>query len=155
VERRKLRPGTPFIGGGEREREGTIVVPHISNGRLTAHRSGEDAARVGFPYPRSLIGGPRSVFSNLARVQMGVGRIVPRFGPLTIGFLFFQTEPNLYIMKLPFCAPKFTKLCNLIESKIRNNFPFGNRFEFEAKFELKFLEPKLLLNLGQFYWGSN
>jgi hypothetical protein len=44
-------------------------------------------------------------------------------------------------------AQKFTKLCNMIEGKIRNNFPFGQKFKFQIEFELKFLEVKLLLNL--------
>jgi hypothetical protein len=34
---------------------------------------------------------------------------------------------------------------------IRNNFPFGHKFKFETEVELKFLEAKLLLNLGQIY----
>jgi hypothetical protein len=42
----------------------------------------------------------------------------------------------------------------LIECKIRNNVPFGNKFKFKTEFELKFLEAKQLLNLGQIYWGS-
>jgi hypothetical protein len=37
----------------------------------------------------------------------------------------------------------------MIEWKISNNFPFGNMFKFEKVFELKFVEEKLLLNLGQ------
>jgi hypothetical protein len=40
----------------------------------------------------------------------------------------------------------------MIEWKIRNNVPFGHKFKFEIECELKFLEPKLLLNLGQIYW---
>jgi hypothetical protein len=35
---------------------------------------------------------------------------------------------------------------------IRNNFPFGHKFKFDPEFELKFLQEKLLLNLGQIYW---
>jgi hypothetical protein len=35
-----------------------------------------------------------------------------------------------------------------------NNFTFGAKFKFEIEFESKFLEAKLLLNFGQFYWGS-
>jgi hypothetical protein len=50
-------------------------------------------------------------------------------------------------------SPKFTKLSNLIEWKIRNNFPFVNKFKFESEFDLKFLEAKLFLNLGQIYRG--
>jgi hypothetical protein len=34
-----------------------------------------------------------------------------------------------------------------------NKFPFGNKFKFETEFELKFMEEKLLLNLGLIYWG--
>jgi hypothetical protein len=41
----------------------------------------------------------------------------------------------------------------VIELKIRNNLTFGHEFKFETEFELKFLEAKLLLNLGQIYWG--
>jgi hypothetical protein len=41
----------------------------------------------------------------------------------------------------------------MIEWKIRNNFPFGNKFIFETEFKLKFLEAKLILNLSQIYWG--
>jgi hypothetical protein len=37
---------------------------------------------------------------------------------------------------------------------MRNNFPFGIKFKFETKFEIKILETKLLLHLGQIYWGS-
>jgi hypothetical protein len=33
--------------------------------------------------------------------------------------------------------------------------PFRNKFEFETKFELKFLEIKLLLNMTKFIGGSN
>jgi hypothetical protein len=40
----------------------------------------------------------------------------------------------------------------MIEWKIRNNFPFRDKFKFDIEFELKFLEEKLLLNLGQIYW---
>jgi hypothetical protein len=40
----------------------------------------------------------------------------------------------------------------MIEWKIRDNFPFGHKFKFDTEFELKFLEEKLLLNLGQIYW---
>jgi hypothetical protein len=36
----------------------------------------------------------------------------------------------------------------VIELKIRNNLIFGHEFKFETEFELKFLEAKLLLNLG-------
>jgi hypothetical protein len=36
---------------------------------------------------------------------------------------------------------------------IMNNFPFGGMSKFETKFELENLEVKLLLNLGQIYWG--
>jgi hypothetical protein len=36
---------------------------------------------------------------------------------------------------------------------MRNNFPFGSKFKFEIEIELKFLEEKLLLNLGKIYWG--
>jgi hypothetical protein len=36
----------------------------------------------------------------------------------------------------------------MIEWKIRN------KFKLETEFELKFLEAKLLLNLGQFFWES-
>jgi hypothetical protein len=38
------------------------VVPHIGDGQPMAHRSGRDMARVEFPYPRSLTGGPRTGF---------------------------------------------------------------------------------------------
>jgi hypothetical protein len=53
----------------------------------------------------------------------------------------------------PSGAPKFTKLWNRIEQKIGNNIPFGHKFKFESELELKILEAKLLLNLGQIYWG--
>jgi hypothetical protein len=43
----------------------------------------------------------------------------------------------------------------MIEWKIRNNFPFRDKFKFDIEFELKFLEENLLLNLGQIYWESN
>jgi hypothetical protein len=45
------------------------------------------------------------------------------------------------------CAPKLTKLWNLIEWKVTNNFLFGRKFKFQTEFELKFLEAKLLVNL--------
>jgi hypothetical protein len=41
----------------------------------------------------------------------------------------------------------------MIDWMIWNNFPFGHKFKFETEFELKFLEAKLILNLGQIYWG--
>jgi hypothetical protein len=41
----------------------------------------------------------------------------------------------------------------MIELYIMNNFPFGGMSKFETKFELENLEVKLLLNLGQIYWG--
>jgi hypothetical protein len=66
ADRRKLRPGNPFIARGEREREGTAVVLFVSDGWPTARRSGRDVACVGFPYPRCLTGGPLLVFPNPA-----------------------------------------------------------------------------------------
>jgi hypothetical protein len=36
---------------------------------------------------------------------------------------------------------------------MRNYFPFESKFKFKTEIELKFLEAKLLLNLGQIYWG--
>jgi hypothetical protein len=70
---------------------------------------------------------------------------------------WFSIFPNytkfvIYENNLP-VTPNFTKFCILIEWKIGNNFPFGNKFKFEAQLELKFLEEKLLLNLSQIYWG--
>jgi hypothetical protein len=47
---------------GEGEREGAVMVLHISDGWPTAHRSGGDAAHVRFPCLGSLTGGPRSAF---------------------------------------------------------------------------------------------
>jgi hypothetical protein len=41
----------------------------------------------------------------------------------------------------------------MIKWKIGNDIYFGNNFKCETEFELKFLEAKLLLNLGQIYWG--
>jgi hypothetical protein len=64
AERRKLRPGTPFVGGGERE--GTSMVSHIGDGRLMTGHADRDATCFGFSYPGTLTGGPRSVFSNPA-----------------------------------------------------------------------------------------
>jgi hypothetical protein len=56
--------GDSFYRRG-REREGTIVVPHVCDGRPTAHWSDGDVAHVGFPCPGSLTVGPRSFFSSL------------------------------------------------------------------------------------------
>jgi hypothetical protein len=50
-----------------------------------------------------------------------------------------------------FCL-KIYETLQSIEWKNRNNFPFGQKFKFESELELKFLEAKLLLNLGQIYW---
>jgi arsenate reductase-like glutaredoxin family protein len=66
-------------------------------------------------------------------------------------FYFSQLTKFVNYENHPYVAPKFTKLFNMIEWKIRNNFPFGNKFIFETEFKLKFLEAKLLLNLGQIY----
>jgi hypothetical protein len=52
----------------------------------------------------------------------------------------------------PSGVPKFTKNCNMMEWKIGNNFPCGNKLKFETGFRLKTLEAKLLMNLGQIYW---
>jgi hypothetical protein len=41
----------------------------------------------------------------------------------------------------------------MVEWKIRNNFPFGDKFKFESELKLTTLESKLLLNLCQIYWG--
>jgi hypothetical protein len=49
-------------------------------------------------------------------------------------------------------APKFTKLCNLIEWKVGNNISFGSKFKSQTEFKLKFLEGKLFLNLNWIYW---
>jgi hypothetical protein len=68
-------------------------------------------------------------------------------------FLFFKLTWIYKLWKPPFVAPKFTKLFNMIECKIRNMFTFGDKFKCETEFELKFLEAKVLLNLGQIYWG--
>jgi hypothetical protein len=34
----------------------------------------------------------------------------------------------------------------------KEQLSIGQKFKFEIEFELKFLEAKLLLNLGQIYW---
>jgi hypothetical protein len=77
----------PFIGAGEREE--VTVVPHVGVRTLEACWTSWTTVHVGFPYPGSLTGGPRS------GLQIGMGCKVHRFGPLTIGFLFFQTTLNL------------------------------------------------------------
>jgi hypothetical protein len=50
-------------------------------------------------------------------------------------------------------ASKFTKLCNLIESKIRNNFPFGDKFKFKIEFDLKVMEAKIAFEFGPNLFG--
>jgi hypothetical protein len=41
----------------------------------------------------------------------------------------------------------------MIEWKIRNNFSFRRKLQFELELKLKILEAKLLFNLGLIYWG--
>jgi hypothetical protein len=105
-------------------------------------------ACAGFPYLGSLTDGPWMAFEPMVRVRKVFGAHCSWPDPLTIVFPFSHTETNFEIMKPIFVAPQFTKPFNLIDRKIRNNFPFGSKFKFQTKFELKFLEVKLLLNLN-------
>jgi hypothetical protein len=50
--------------------------------------------------------------------------------------------------KHTFVAPKITRFCMLLDSKIRNNFPFEIKFKFETEFELKILEEEPFLKLN-------
>jgi hypothetical protein len=59
-----------FIGEGEREE--AAPAPHVSVRKPMVCQTGWTTARRSVPCPRSLTGGPKSVFSNLARAQMGV-----------------------------------------------------------------------------------
>jgi hypothetical protein len=63
--------------------------------------------------------------------------------PLTTVFYIFQNEQKLVNWKTHlYGTPKFTRICMLIEWKIRNNVPFGKKFKFEREFELKILKEK-------------
>jgi hypothetical protein len=98
----------PFYRG-RRERSWRRV-PHVSVGRRRWARPVSHWRASGSPVPRSLTRGPRSVFLNRARTRTSVGCTIP-WSPVNNWFSI---------------APKFARLCNLMEWKIRNNFPFGN-----------------------------
>jgi hypothetical protein len=60
-------------------------------------------------------------------------------------FVNYKTHPSI--------ALKFTKLCNLIEWKTRNNLPSGSKFTFKTKLELEFLEEIYFWILTEFIGG--
>jgi hypothetical protein len=94
VERGKLWLVSPFIGEGEREEE--TVVPHVGVRMLVACRTSWTMARVRFPYPRSLNGGPRSGLQTWCEPKsVWAACTVHQFVLQTLSFLFFQTELNL------------------------------------------------------------
>jgi hypothetical protein len=126
-----------------------VSVPHVGDSRPTACRSGGNVVQHRSPIPVRL--GRGAVCLKLTQTTVPPGRtqfIKPNV------FFYFSNWPEFvnYENHLS-VALKFTKLCNVIEWKMCNNFPFGHKFKFEIKLELKFLEAKILLNLGQIYWG--
>jgi hypothetical protein len=58
---RKLRPAFSSYRR-RRERGGVVPIPHVSDGRPTAHRSGRTTARRQVACSMPLTGGPRSDF---------------------------------------------------------------------------------------------
>jgi hypothetical protein len=78
---------TLFIGEGEREE--AVLVLHIGDSQLMAHRSDGDTTCIGFPCLRSLTGGPWLDFSK-------PGVSLKQYGPhysmvRPTNELFFQT----------------------------------------------------------------
>jgi hypothetical protein len=155
ADRRKLRPGNPFIARGERERGdgcGPVRQWRLADGSPVWWGCG--VCRV--PLSQVSDGWPSVGVSKPGVSPNGCGLHCSSVRPTNNWFsiLLNWTEFVNYESHLSL-ALKFTKLFNLIEWEIRNNFPFGNKSKFETIFELTFLEEKLVLNLGQFYWGSN
>jgi hypothetical protein len=135
---------TAFIARGQRE-----LRAGPSGWRRTpaSSRTGEPSARAGFPYSTATDRWASVSVLNVAWVWTGTWAALFIDRPVTPNFLispnwteFVKYENHLYV------APKFIKLCNLIQWKVWNNFPFGRKFKFQVEFELKVLEAKFLLN---------
>jgi hypothetical protein len=133
VERRKLRPVGCFYTPEERERG------------VWSRTSATSADDWPVRWERGVVMTPLSrvrLTCGCGRFEADPGHCSIESGPIhnpTI-FLFSKLIQICKFYKPPYIAPKFIKLCNLVEWKIRNNFSFGRKFKCKTEIELKFLE---------------
>jgi hypothetical protein len=151
AERGTLRSGTPFIGVGGRVE--ASVVPHIGDGcRWLARPAGAQCALCS-PVP----GHWPVALSRVFKPGAGPNWYGQRCSSVQPANNFFSICFNwtgiVNYENHPYVAPEFTKICILIEWKIRNNVSFGRKLKFKTEIELTFLEANLLLHMGQIYWG--
>jgi hypothetical protein len=132
-ERRTFSRVTLFIGEGEREEAASVL--HVCIRTPVACRSGRDAARAGcerLPCPCAADGWAKDQFQTIPDRCCPLGRTVHRIWSANKCFAIFPNGTEFVNYENHHSdAPKFTKLFNLIEEKIRNNFPFGSKFKLE------------------------
>jgi hypothetical protein len=147
---RKLWPAI-FIGEGERELRGGHLES-ASDACVEPDRRAIDTRQVPLFLGHWLVGPGRVLKSGICPKWHPAALFIAR--PINKLFSIFSNWTEIVNCQNHLSATlKFTKLCKLIEWEIRNSIPFGSKFKFDIEFELKFLEEKLPLNLGQIYWG--